>query len=299
MALARLFSRATIWSREWRTRRRLPRASSTTQTIRTLATLTAALRQKFCQALLAAKSTRFQSRRSMVTSCVLVAYDLAPVDGHDPAPHHVHDLAVVGRHEHCRAAGVDLQQQLDDLPRGGRVQVAGGLVGEEDQRVMDQRPGDRHPLLLAARELVGTLGLLALQADDAQHLLDLGTQVAKGALCDPEREGHVLEDGQVGEQLEVLEDHPDLAPQEGQVAAAQPAQVAAVDEDAARAGALLPDQQANQGGLTRAAGPHQEDEVLARDLQADVAQGRGAVGVGLTYVLQADERGLFGDVTSC
>src|SRR5437879_4982004 len=143
MALARLFSRATIWSSEWSTSSRLPRARSTTQTIRTLATLTAAFRQKFCQALLAAKSMRFQTRRSMVTSCVLVADDLAPLDGHDPAPHHVHDLAVVGRHEHRRAARVDLQQQLDDLPGRGGIEVPGRFVGQEDARVVDQRPGDR------------------------------------------------------------------------------------------------------------------------------------------------------------
>src|SRR6266566_260729 len=54
MALALVFSSATIWSSECRTSSRLPRASKTTQTMSTLAMLTAALRQKFCHALLLA-----------------------------------------------------------------------------------------------------------------------------------------------------------------------------------------------------------------------------------------------------
>src|SRR2546426_11041395 len=156
MALAFVFSRATIWSSEWRTSSRLPRASSTTQTMSTLATLTAAFRQKFCQAVLRAKSMRFQSR-CMVPSCIFVSDNLATFNGHHPPPHHVDNLAVVRRHHHGRPTRVDLQQQLDDLPRGGRVQVAGGFIGEEDPRIVDERPRDRHTRLLTPCPLGGTL----------------------------------------------------------------------------------------------------------------------------------------------
>src|SRR5437016_13311391 len=118
MALALVFSNATIWSSECRTSSRLPRASKTTQTMSTLATLTAALRQKFCHALLKAKSMRFQSR-CMVPSCIFVSDNLATFDGHHPPPHDIDDLAVMSRHQHRGSPGVDLQQQLDDFP-GGR-----------------------------------------------------------------------------------------------------------------------------------------------------------------------------------
>src|ERR1700704_6045752 len=107
MALALVFSSATIWSSECRTSSRLPRASKTTQTMSTLATLTAALRQKFCHALLKAKSTRFQSR-CMVPSCILVSDNLPAFDGDHASPHDVNDLAVVGRHQHRGSACIDL-----------------------------------------------------------------------------------------------------------------------------------------------------------------------------------------------
>src|SRR6184192_4019255 len=114
MALAFVFSRATIWSSECRTSSRLPRASNTTQTMSTLAMLTAAFRQKFCQALLKAKSMRFQSR-CMIPSCILVSDDLAAFDRHHPASHDVDDLPVVGRHQDRGAACVDLDRKSTRL----------------------------------------------------------------------------------------------------------------------------------------------------------------------------------------
>jgi hypothetical protein len=51
---------------------------------------------------------------------------------------------------------VALAQDRHHLAGGGRVEVAGGLVGEQDARAVDERAGDRDPLLLAAREVAGT-----------------------------------------------------------------------------------------------------------------------------------------------
>src|SRR3981081_1373343 len=115
MALALVFSSATIWSSECRTSSRLPRASKTTQTISTLAMLTLALGQEFWHALLQANTMRFQSR-CMVPSRIFVSDDLAAFDRHHPAPHDIDDLPVVGRHQYRGAACIDLQQQLNDFP---------------------------------------------------------------------------------------------------------------------------------------------------------------------------------------
>src|SRR5712664_1882998 len=105
--------------------------------MRTLATLTAALRQKFCHALLKAKSMRFQSR-CMVPSRILVSDDLAAFDRHHAASHDIDDLAVVGRHQDGGAARINLQQQLDDLPGGGRIEVSRGLIREKNPWVVDE-----------------------------------------------------------------------------------------------------------------------------------------------------------------
>ncbi len=43
--------------------------------------------------------------------------------------------------------------QLDDDAAGGAVEIAGGLVGQQQPGCGDEGAGDRHALLLAAREL--------------------------------------------------------------------------------------------------------------------------------------------------
>ena len=45
-------------------------------------------------------------------------------------------------------------QQLHDLGAGAAVEVAGRLVGEHQRRLADDGPRDRHPLPLAAGQLV-------------------------------------------------------------------------------------------------------------------------------------------------
>ena len=79
----------------------------------------------------------------------------ALVDGHHPPSHGIHDGVVVGRHHHRGARPVDPVEDSHDPHRGGGVEVAGGFVGQEDQRTVDERPGYGDPLLLSTRELVG------------------------------------------------------------------------------------------------------------------------------------------------
>ena len=63
------------------------------------------------------------------------------------------------------------RKSAEDLPRQVGVEVAGGLVGDQDVRLVDQRAGDRHPLLLAAREL-GREGVQAMgEPHPAQRLV--------------------------------------------------------------------------------------------------------------------------------
>ena len=81
------------------------------------------------------------------------------------------DLRVVGDQEEGLAVlSVELAEEREDLGRPLGVQVAGRLVGEDERRAVDERTGDRHPLLLAARQLgrpvVGAVG----EADEGECL---------------------------------------------------------------------------------------------------------------------------------
>ena len=125
----------------------------------------------------------------------------------------VHDALVVGGHDHGGAGLVDAVEQPHDALARGRVEVAGRLVGEQDQRPVDEGPGDRHALLLAAGELVREAVLLAGQADEVEHGRHLLADHVLGPADHLEGEGDVLEHGLVGQQLVVLEDVADVAAQ--------------------------------------------------------------------------------------
>ena len=55
--------------------------------------------------------------------------------------------------------------QVEDAAGGDFVQVAGGLVGQQQPGIVDQRAGQRHALLLAAGELAGPMVAAVFQTD--------------------------------------------------------------------------------------------------------------------------------------
>ena len=62
------------------------------------------------------------------------------------------DLAVVGDQHDGAPGGVQVDEQRRRSRRWSSVEVAGGLVGEDDRRLGDQGAGDADPLALAARQ---------------------------------------------------------------------------------------------------------------------------------------------------
>ena len=73
-----------------------------------------------------------------------------------------------------------LGQQLQDPAAGGAVEVAGGLVGEQDGRPGGEGAGQRHPLLLAARELARVVMAAVGEAHGGEQLVGAGERVGHG-----------------------------------------------------------------------------------------------------------------------
>ena len=62
------------------------------------------------------------------------------------------DVVVVGDHQDRLAALVEAAEQLDHLVAALGVEGAGGLVGEQERRLVGEGPGDGEALALAAGE---------------------------------------------------------------------------------------------------------------------------------------------------
>ncbi len=103
------------------------------------------------------------------------------------------------------------EQQLHNLLPGFAVQCAGGLVGQDDGRVIDQGAGDGHPLLLPARKLIG----LMIDAVAQPHHVSAARAFSCGLLrvCPGVAHGqnHIGQGGLAWKQIEALEDKADLA----------------------------------------------------------------------------------------
>ncbi len=120
------------------------------------------------------------------------------------------DGRVVGHQDDGAAVARELSEERDDLPPAARVEVASRLVGEEDRRVVGERPRDRHSLLLPAREARRAVPL-ALRLDP-----DLRQEGARPLAPPPRRaprqgegQGDILQRRQRGDEVERLEDEAD------------------------------------------------------------------------------------------
>jgi len=119
-------------------------------------------------------------------------------------------LLVVGD-EDGRRPGVP-QDLLDLFPHLGAkvgVQVREGLVEQDEGGRRGERPGHRHPLLLAPRQLVG---VPSAEAREPHQIEDLGDALPPRAPVQTmEAEAHVVLDGEMREEGIVLEDDADPA----------------------------------------------------------------------------------------
>ena len=219
----------------------------------------------------------------------LVADDDAVAEFDDAFAHLVDDVVVVRGHDHGGAVLVDLVQHAHDAHGGGGVQVAGGLIGQQDARAVDDGAGDRHALLLAAGEFVREAVFLAFEADGLE---DLGHGVADDAAAladDLHGEGDVGEHGFLRQQAEVLEHDADPAAEPGHAPAGDVGDVLAGHVDGAGGGAVLFEDEAQEGRFAGAGGADEEGEFATVDLKVDrIQRGSRLLVIDLGDIFETD-----------
>jgi hypothetical protein len=106
-----------------------------------------------------------------------------------------------------------------------------------------------------------------------------------------QRVGDVLGGGSVREQLEVLEDAPEVAPQQRHLRALESAEVASADDDPPPRRLELLEHQTNDRRLPRAGRADDEYELALVDHERHVAQGDHIGVVDLRHRLEHDHGG--------
>ena len=139
-------------------------------------------------------------------------------DGERPANLRGHGR-VVGDHQHRDAEfGVGGLQGGEDVLGGGRVQLAGGLVGQQHLRLVRQCGGDGGPLLLTAGQAVRCPVGAVRDAEGLEQEAGPAQPLPAAKPAEPHRQQHVLPGRQVGQQVprRLLPDEADGAPPVGQ-----------------------------------------------------------------------------------
>ena len=182
----------------------------------------------------------------------------------------------------------NLLEQLHDLHRGLRVQRAGRLVGQQDLRVVHQRPRDGHALHLAAGHLIRLLAQLVAQSDALQRAPGAGAAFAAGDARERQRQLHVLQDRLMRDQVIALEHEADGVVAVGiPVPVAELARGAALDQQVSGCILIQPADDVQERRLAAARRPEHRDKFLFPEIQCDPAQrvDRGISGGVVLYDL--------------
>ena len=197
---------------------------------------------------------------------------MAAVHKEDPAAHFPGKAHLVGDHHHGHALVGQLLHDFQHLAHHFGVQGGGGLVEQHHLGLHGQSPDNGDTLLLAAGELGGIGVRLLLQAHPLEQggggVVGLGLAHQLGA---DGSQGNVLPNGHVGEEIEVLEHHAHLPPDQVDVGLGV-GDGGALKGDGALGGGLQQVEAAQEGGLARAGGPDDDHFLPGIDVLGDVVQ---------------------------
>ncbi len=119
-----------------------------------------------------------RTSRPVVGSGEIALHEAVAQPDDPPCP--AGDIILVGDHDDGIAAAVELVEDLEDLVARAGIEVAGRLVGEQDQWRVGEGAGDGDALALSARELVRLVAHAIGQPDPLDRLLGETAALAAG-----------------------------------------------------------------------------------------------------------------------
>ncbi len=204
----------------------------------------------------------------------------------DAAVGQLADRRGVRDHEDRVALGVKLAQEPQDDFLVGFVEIAGGLVRENQFRMIDQRARHGDALLFAAGKLRGQMRHAVGEADAGERLARLGFVRRAVKIL---REHHVFERGEIWDEMKLLEDEADfLGAKAREAGFVKPRDIDAIDERAAGGGRVEPAENIDQRGLARAGRAHDRDPFARIDAERHAVE-RAHVAEFFAQILDLDD----------
>ena len=208
---------------------------------------------------------------------------LACLDVRNLAVAHVQDA--IGDRSSLRVVR-DHQHSLVELAAGGAqhgkngvrvlgVEVAGGLIGQDDGGSGDEGASDGDALLFAAGEFVWAMIQTAADTEEIGEVREERTVEWNFAAGDLVRDFDVAHGGEGWKEVKALKDKAYFGFAQARAGAVREwGEIDAVDGDGAGGGLGEAAEDVEEGGFARTGGADDGDELAGGDLEADAPEGR-------------------------
>ncbi len=200
----------------------------------------------------------------------------------------------MGRDDKCLAACfTQIPNQVLERARVLAIEVPRRLIGEHDERLVDERACDGDTLLLPSRKFRRPVLEPVSQPNIAQNPL-CGTRgvPARGPGYEA-RQHHILDRGEFRQEMVQLEDETDLLPaQLGEITIRKPRDLARVEKNFARVGAIERAEEMQERALPRPRRSDDADDLALLNLEIDAPKyvdARGPEVVVLFQIARGDD----------
>jgi len=195
-------------------------------------------------------------------------------------------LDVVRAHQNRDAFGAQQVDQRPQLLADLRIQADGGLVEQQQPRLVQQRAGDQEPAAHPAAQVIDDRIGAVEQVDDPQDALDRRAALGRWDSVEVREHAQVLRGGQRHVEVVQLRDDAHLRPRLLGVLR----QLVAEDLEPALVGDHLCGQRLHRGGLAGAVGAEEADAGAVGHLQVKAVD-RGDRPEALDHAPEPDRRG--------
>jgi hypothetical protein len=228
----------------------------------------------------------------MLVGAAQLLDDDAVRDKQDPIGGRRSARVVRDHHERLTVVLHRAAEQVEDLATRLRIEIPGRLVGENHAGPAHQRPCDRDPLLLTARELRGPMLAAVLETDLPEQVVEepgLRLPAPEG-----QRQDDVLLRSQHRQQVEELEDEADVLPaQLRDLGVAEIADPCSRNRHVALSWLVERRKEVHQRRFPGARGTHDRSQHPTLDTERDAAQrvhGRVTLAVDTAQFVRLDHR---------
>lgn len=213
-----------------------------------------------------------------------------------PGQAHDHAHVVLDDDEGDAELGIGAREPVHEAVDEGGVDARRGLVEQQQARAVHQRHGELEELLLPEGELAREQAPLLVEADELEQLLGplllgarvLGEHGEDALVAVRGADQHVLHARHAAIDARLLEGAQEAEARD--LGHPQPRDLPALEADRARVHGVVADDGVEEGGLARAVGADEADDLARLDSKRDVAVGDHPA-EGLGGALDLEQRG--------